>query len=241
MLIKTKGIVLKAIKYGETSLIVDIYTEGKGLRKYIVSGVRKQKAKISAGLLQVMSAVEIIAYEKEGKGLNRLKEIRASHIYQSIPMDIRKGAVGLFIAEIAQKTLKEAESNEPLFGFLSNTFLHLDVEKESVVKLPIFFLIHLSNFLGFMPENTYSVDNLYFDLQNGVFCKENVGHNYFMGESSSALFSAFLQSDFDTYQEINIDAKQRRVLLFKLLDYYRLHIDNFPVINSHLILQEVLG
>ena len=118
MLIKTKGIVLKAIKYGETSLIVDIYTEEKGLRKYIVSGVRKQKAKISAGLLQVMSSVEIIAYEKEGKGLNRLKEIRASHIYQSIPMEIRKGAVGLFIAEIAQKTLKEAESNKPLFDFL---------------------------------------------------------------------------------------------------------------------------
>ena len=77
MVIKTRGIVLRTVKYSETSVIVDIFTEHFGLRSYIISGVRTSKSKVAAGLLQVMSLVEIVAYEKAEK-LNRLTEIRAA-------------------------------------------------------------------------------------------------------------------------------------------------------------------
>ena len=37
---KTKGIVLRAVKYGETSMVVSIFTELFGLQSYLVNGVR---------------------------------------------------------------------------------------------------------------------------------------------------------------------------------------------------------
>ena len=46
MLLKTRGIVFRAIHYSETSLIVDIYTEERGLQKYIISGVHSPKARV---------------------------------------------------------------------------------------------------------------------------------------------------------------------------------------------------
>ncbi|MEL6276480.1 MAG: recombination protein O N-terminal domain-containing protein, partial [Bacteroidota bacterium] len=55
MLITTRAIIFRATKYQESSLILDAYTELKGLRKYIISGVRKAKARTPASLLQVMN------------------------------------------------------------------------------------------------------------------------------------------------------------------------------------------
>ena len=59
MLIKTRGIIFKSIKYSETSLILDVYTEELGLQKYIISGVRSKKARTTAGMLQIMSLLDL--------------------------------------------------------------------------------------------------------------------------------------------------------------------------------------
>lgn len=241
MLVKTQGIVLKSIKYGETSLIVDIFTEALGLRKYIVSGVRKKNARISASLLQVMSHVEIVAYEREGKDLNRLTEIRSSVVYQSIPLDIHKGAVGLFMAEMAQKTLRGAEANPPLFQFLSSSFAHLDRHTGNVANLPLSFLLEFSGFLGFLPESDTDEKELFFDLKNGVFCNHQPMHAYFLDVAYSKILFLLLNARFEACHTIPLKVEQRRYLLGKLLDFYRLHIENFPTVNSHLILQEILG
>lgn len=241
MLIKTKGIVLKSMKYGETSLIVEIFTEEKGLRKYIVSGVRKKNSRIGAALLQVMSQVEIVAYEREGKDLNRLKEIRAANVYQSIPLDIKKGAVGLFMAEIAQKTLRESEENLPLYQFLTDIFTFLDKHDGNVANLPLAFMLELSGFLGFMPELDDVNGASFFDLENGVFCDQPPFHSNYVEENYGAILKSMLRIHYHSCHNIPLNVEQRRYLLEKLLDYYKLHIENFPVINAHLILQEIFS
>ena len=118
MQIKTRGIVLRSMKYSETSIIADIYTEERGMRSYIISGVRSKKAKIKASQLQIMSLVDMVAYDRQEKGLNRVRELRAAYVFQSLPFDVRKSAVGLFMAELARKTVREPEENKRLFNFL---------------------------------------------------------------------------------------------------------------------------
>jgi DNA repair protein RecO (recombination protein O) len=239
MLLKTRGIIFKSMKYSETSLIVDIYTEEKGLRKYIISGVRKARSAVSAGLFQVMSLVEIVAYEREGKDLNRLKEIRPAHIFRSIPFDIRKGAVGLFMAEIARKTIREAEENRPLFDFFYRAFELLDEIERPIGNYHLQFMIELSSYLGFIPGGEYQEDCPYFDLQEGVFTDSVGDHIYFLSPPLAERLHQFLQTDLEHCHSVKIGREDRRKLLQNLLDYYRLHLENFPEINAHLILQEV--
>lgn len=241
MLIKTRGIVLKTMKYSESSIIADIYTEEKGLRRYIISGVRSQRSRISAGLLQVMSLLELVAYEREDKDLNRLKEIRPAWVYQSVPFDVYKGAVGLFMAEIARKTIREAEQNEPLFAFLFQTFRFLDETPHPVANLHLHFLLELSAYIGFTPGGDFDTETPFFDLLEGLFTSMAPAHPHFLDEKMSGLLYAFLRTDAASCHEINLTREQRRLLLLNLLDYYRLHIEHFPDINAHLILQEVLG
>lgn len=241
MLIKTRGIVLKTIKYGESSIIADIYTENKGLRKYIINGVRSQKARVRASLLQVMSLVEMVVYDREDRDLNHIKEIRASYVYHSLPFDVRKGAIALFIAEISRKTIHDTEENLQLFDFLFETFRHLDETTAPVNNLHLHFLLELSGFLGFLPGGEYCQETPFFDMQEGIFVVSMPMHQHYLDEDFSEIISTLLQVPVTSCHELKMNTSQRRKLLQYLLDYYRLHIDYLPEIHAHQILQEVLG
>ncbi len=241
MLIKTRGIVFRTIKYSETSLIADIYTEAKGLQTYIFGGVRKRKASVSAGLLQVMTLLDLVAYYREGKSMHRVKEIRPAFVYTALPFEVRRSAVGQFICEVARRTMHEPEENPALFGFLFEIFTWLDRTPHEVANLHLFFLVRLSGFLGFLPRANFSPETPYFHLQEGYFSDGSGPPAYLLSAEDSNFLAELLGTDLHTVHQLKPDPGQRRRLLNGLLDYYRLHIENFPTIHSHTILQEVLG
>ena len=240
MIIKTRGIVFKAIKYSESSMIVDIYTEEKGLRKYIISGVRSKRAKVSASLLQAMTLVDLVVYHRDDKPMTRIKEIRPAFIYQTIPFNIQRGAVGLFMIEVAQKAIREAEENSPLFQFLFDSFCYLDRTEQSVANLHLHFLLELSTFLGFMPGEFYSTEQPYFNLKDGVFVPYAPTHRHYLSPEDSAVLYQLLEVPQRECHRVSLNRALRHSLLRNLLIYYQLHIENFPTINSHTILQEVM-
>lgn len=241
MLIKTRGIIFKSVKYSESSLILDIYTENLGLQKYIISGVRTKKAKTQASLLQVMSLVDLVAYYRENKSLNRIKEVRPAYIFTNLPFDVRRSAIGQFMTEIARKSIKEAEKNQPLFQFLFDSFVFLDKTPQSVANLHLLFIIALTYFLGFTPGGDYSDQTPFFDLKEGMFLAQKPDHPHFMSAFQGQCLDLFLNADREQCHQIAISREDRAKILRLLIDFYRLHIENFPTIFSHEILEEVLG
>lgn len=240
MLIKTRGIIFRSIKYSETSIITDIFTEEKGLRTYIISGVRKKNARVSASLLQVMSLVDLVVYHRDDKDMTRIKEIKAAHVYQTVPFDIVKSSVGQFILELTRKAIREPEQNEPLFEFVFQTFQFLDETEFPISNLHLYFMLGLTQFLGFLPTDNFTKSRKFFDLREGVFTHERSMHGYFLSEEKSELVHQFLNSDLTKIHTIKMARDTRKELLRKLIIFYRLHIENFPDLNSHQILEEVL-
>jgi len=185
MLIKTRGIIFKALKYSETSLILDIYTEEKGLRKYIISGVRNKRSKVKTGLLQPATLVDMVAYFRDNKPMNRIKEIKAAQIYESIPFDLMKGTMSLFLVELAQKTIKEEEGNPELFNFLFNRFTTLDKLDGIHPNYHLYFMLDLSWYLGFYPGGEWSLDTPWLNMRDGKFVKEEPLHQYALSRDLS--------------------------------------------------------
>ena len=240
MLIKTRGIVFRTKKYAETSVITDVFTEEKGMRSYLISGVRTQKAKVSAGLLQVMSLVDIVAYHRDEQDLTRVKEIKAHHVYNSIPFDVRKGAVGMFMIEIARKTIQGHEAWPELFQFLLNNFIFLD-STHQFNNVHLHFMVSLTEYLGFLPGGAYSAGTPFFDLSEGIFYKNQPAHPHWLTPDLGNKLNQFLHLPLGECHKVSIDRMERRSLLKGLLVFYSLHIDNFPEIHSHRILEEVLS
>ena len=239
MIITTKGIVLRAIKYSETSVICDVYTETMGLQSYIVSGVRKRKAKISASLLQVMSIIEIVAYHKKGRELNRITEVKPAYVYQQMPFDVIKGSVGLFMAELTQKTIKEHEENKPLFDFLYRAFTQLDKNENSVANYHIGFMAQLTQFLGFMIDDNLSSNMPYFDVKEGRFRSVRIANQDGLNKELSEALFAFCQLTLEENYQIKVKREDRRTLVKSLMRFYQYRIENFQELNSFAVLQEI--
>ena len=94
---KTKGLVLRTVKYGETSVIVSIFTELFGLQSYLVNGVRtiSKKGSAKASMFQPTAILDMVVYHNELKQLQRIKEFRWSHLYQHVLSDVRKKCGGI--------------------------------------------------------------------------------------------------------------------------------------------------
>ncbi len=235
MLIKTRGIIFKAIKYSETSLIMDIYTEEKGLQKYIISGVRNKRSKVKTGLLQVATLVDMVAYFRDTNSMNRIKEIKAAQIYQSIPFDLMKGTISLFMVELAQKTIKEEESNPDLFNFLFSQFADLDQLEKIDPNFHLYFMLDLSGYLGFFPGGNWSETTPWLNMKDGNFTQEEPLHQYAFDKNLSKQVGLLMKKE-----TVKLTRLERQKIVQKLIDYYRIHIESFSGLNTHEILKEVL-
>lgn len=242
---KTKGIVLRTVKYGETSIIVTIFTELFGVQSYLVNGVRTSTKKSSgkANYFQPAAILDLVVYHNELKHLNRIKEFKWAYIYQHILSDVPKNAVGLFMIELLTKCLKQPEENNELFHFTEDVFLKLDESNNAVMaNIPLFFALHLTHFFGFRIDDNYNVTNRYLDLQEGSFVKEQPHHPHFLEEKQAAITSQFLKVlQTEELEDIKLNHDFRRNLLLAYETYYRLHINDFGTMKSLPVLREILG
>ncbi len=242
---KTKGIVLRTVKYGETSIIAAIYTELFGLQSYLINGVRtsSKKGPGKASLFQPAAMLDLIVYHNDLKNLQRIKEFKWGHLYQHIFSDIFKNAVALFMVELLTKTIKQPEQNADLFYFIEDAFLHLDEgEKNIVANFPLFFSLHLAALFGFRLSDEYTPQNNYLDLQEGEFVHEQPVHPYFLAEPYSYTTSQLLKTmQPHELSVIQLNQEARRILMTAYQQFYALHIQDFGTMKTLPVLQEVLS
>ncbi|MCX6245008.1 MAG: DNA repair protein RecO [Bacteroidetes bacterium] len=241
MLHQTKGIALHATKYSETSSVVKIYTELFGLQPYLVKGTRKQHARMKPGLFQPLTLLDLVVYHKEKTSLQTLKEAHYSHPYQSIPFDIRKSSVALFINELIYKTIHEEEPHPELFSFLYDSCLHLDSTTENLALFHLVFSLHLTRYLGCMPQMNFSERTPIFNLREGTFQGAVPEHRDYLDAETSKIMHQLLVTPENETASVHISVKTRDALLEAILVYYRLHVAGFREIQSHHVLHTVLG
>ena len=248
MIYKTKGIVLKNVKYGETSLVVTMFTELFGVQTYIVNGVRTQKKTGSkAALFQPSSILEMEVYHNDQKAIHRIKEYNWNYLFKNVLSDVVKNSIAMFMIELLQKTLKQPEQNIDLFYFCEDALQQLDDAPPAIAaNFPLFFSLQLTQFFGFRfanPENALDTEqDIFLDLQEGVFTAERPSHNYFI-EKEEALITAELLKIMQPHElnQVKLNHHKRRELLLKYMDYYTLHIQDFGQVRTLQVLHEVLG
>lgn len=246
MLHSTKGIVFHSLKYSETSLIVKIYTELFGIQSYLFKGIRQVKSKIKPGLFQPMTLLDLVVYHKETQSLQSVKEAHLAHPFKTIPFDIRKSSVILFINELLYKAIREEEPNPDLFVFLWQTCAQLDETQKSVSSFHLSFALRLMHYIGIFPQNNHSTRFPVFNMREGLFQSSIPGHPHFLDSGTSLLFHDLLTNCGGGADAINcvhtgIKPEIRNQLLETVLLYYRLHLPGFREMQSHHILHDVLA
>jgi DNA repair protein RecO (recombination protein O) len=219
---KTKGIVFRFTKYGETSVIVSIFTDEFGLQSYIVNGVRSKSTKSKIALYQPLTLLEMVVYHREHANLNRIREVRCIHPYQTIHHDVVKSTIAMFIAEVINKTVKEESHARELCEFLISSMITLDTMTGDVLNFHLVFLLKLGRFLGFGAHHVNEV----------------LG-----GRVTDPLLEKAIQQMLDgTYVDNTIlTTVQRREVLTLILDFYNDHTGALGEMKSLQVLREILS
>src|ERR1700712_5422611 len=159
MVTATKGIVLRTVKYGDTSIITTVYTELYGIQTYIVKGVR-QSTKTSSGkgaFFQPAAILDMEVYHNDLKQLQFIKEYQWSYLYEKVLFDVVSNTVAVFLVELLQHSLKQPEANPELFHLIEDTLKQLDRGTDTLTaNLPLYFILHLGSELGFRIHGSYS-------------------------------------------------------------------------------------
>jgi len=241
MLYNTRGIVFKYFKYSESSIITKIFTEEFGLQSYIVKGIRSKRSKIRLALFEPLTLVDLVAFHKENKSINHLKEISVNYAFQSIPLEMEKRAVLFFINELLYRSIREETPNKELFNWLCNTLTWFDMNNTGTVNFHLVFMLQLSRFLGFHPKKIPGKNDTVFDLQEGQFTDVIPQYPQYISGTTVEKLELLYGSTFENSQSLDINNNDRRRLVDILITYYRLHLPGFGEMKSLEVLKTILS
>jgi DNA repair protein RecO (recombination protein O) len=229
MLHKTRGIVINYIRYRETSIIAKIYTEKFGIQSYIENGVRSSKGKNRIALFQPLTLLDLVLYHDDKKEIHRISEIKSAYPFKSLPYDVYKSSIGMFLDEVLNKTLKENNENLVLFDFLYHSFIFLDETEHHFENFHLIFLLKYTFFLGFSPHDA-----------NEILAQLRDANILIPFDSDYViLMNQLITADYQT--PIGMSRGARNHLLETIILFYQLHVEDFGEMKSLQVLREVLS
>ena len=151
MIVTTEAIVLKAMKYRDTSKIVTFYTRGFGKLRAVAKGARSEKNKFGSAL-DPLSRVVLVLYRKEHRDLHLVSQCDLKTSYRRLTADLDQMAAALSCLELLDQTSHDEERNDRLFSLTSQVLEVLDtglVRPEVALSA---FKLRLASLLGFAPS-----------------------------------------------------------------------------------------
>jgi len=233
MQVKTKAIVLSAMRYQDKSLIVKCFTAFDGLKSYFVHNAYSARSKQNISFFQIGQIIDIEAIHKNKDGLEKFNEVKMSYTFNNISHNIHKQSQLIFMVDFLKSVIKEDGQNNDLFLFLETSLLWLD-SQPYYPEFHLQFMLFLTKYLGFLPRKK-TIDEKYFEKIEGVF-QFNYSSSC-LNEIDSTNFNKLLCSSYDTAVKFN--KVERQMLLTTILEYYQWHIDGFRNLKSLAILKEI--
>lgn len=208
MIVKTKGVVLSYMKYGDSSIIARIFTEEYGFGSFIVNSIRSQKSKKSIGYFQPFTILELVLYVKETRDLQRISEFKNHLPLHSIHRDMTKSVITLFLTEVFSKLLQfDHSQNMPLYQFVEDSVKELDAISTGIADFHLQFLLKIGPYIGFEIEEA---ESLFSSIDKLSPTTDN-----------HPLLERMIQEPYGNVFELN--RTKRNVMLDAILDYYQHH------------------
>lgn len=220
MLTKTQGIVLRYTRFGDTSIIVNLFTASLGLQSYLVKGVRKTQKTSRMALFQPLTLLDLVTYHRETSQLQHLKEVKCSYIFRNIHGDVRRESLAYFITEILNRTIREVDDPLPLYQFLEQQLLALDQQQEALADFHLHFLVGYAQTLGF-----------------GAAVPDDLTAGFKTDIRLHATLLQLLKGD----RDLGLTGDERREILTILLNFLRRHAGDFGQLKSLAVLRDLLA
>ncbi len=147
---KSACIILRSIRWQESSKIVTVYAREWGKTGIIAKGALRPKSPF-AGKLESLNLTEAIISFKESRQLQILTDLQVWHPFNQLRMQPDHLPYALAILELLDGTLEEHQPDAVFFDFCAAMLQSLERAKRPEVVF-WYFILKLTSFLGFRPQ-----------------------------------------------------------------------------------------
>lgn len=239
MLHKTKGLVLNTINYNEKYNLVQIFTEKFGRVTYMVSKTKSRNSKMPKSLFSPLSVLDIDVDHQASRDIQRIKEVRLLNHQYSISTNIAKTSIVFFLSEFLSRVLKDSDDNTHLFNFLDQSLQILEMTDKGIANYHLVLMLKLTHFLGFYPNLEEYRSDYIFDMINGEFVAHQPLHNHYLNRVDSVALARMARITYENMHFFVFSRQERITIIEKMLEYYRLHLYDFPQLKSLDVLHEL--
>ena len=235
---KTRAIVLRTLKYGESQLIIDLLTEQQGRLSFIQHIGKTQKARVKKQLFQPLTLLDVVFDYRPKSNLQHMRDVRIAIPFTSIPFNPIKLSISFFLAEFIYHSTRDEQQNAPLYRYCETGIRWLDGAQNNFSNFHLVFMMRLSRFIGFYPNlNDYS-EGSYFDLRAAAFVVGQPLHPDFLPPDEAAHITTLMRMDYETMHLFTLSREERNRITDRLVAYYRHHVPGFPELRSLDVLRE---
>ncbi len=151
-IVKTRALVLRTMRMGETSRLVTFYTQEHGKLKVTAKGARKPKSKFGAAL-DLMTEVQAVCYVKETRDLQTLTECTLLVPPPDLAQSLERLSFGSAACELVDRLTIEGKPNIRLYQCLAGVLHGLaEVDQNQVEPLFWYYQLRVAEALGYRPE-----------------------------------------------------------------------------------------
>lgn len=241
MMTKTRAIVLRQLKYGDQSLIVDMLTCDLGRVSFVVRVPKTAKGKMKKQLFQPLTILDVELDFRERVQLQHLRDIRVAIPYRHVGTDAVKMAEVLFLAEFLHYATRDEQQNVSLYSFVETSLQWLDMATDGYANFHLVFMMRLTRFIGFFPNLDDYQPGCCFDLREARFTPLTPIHADFLKPLEAERIVTLMRMSLDTMHLFRMNRSERNRITDILVRYYRLHVPQMPELRSLPVLQELFA
>ena len=236
---KTQGIVLSTTRYNDRFSIAQVFTSDFGRMAYLLPFSKSKKQKINPALFFPLSVIDMEVEHFPLRQIHRLKDVQRQFPLYSINVNVIKLSITFFLSELLTRILQETNENQILFSYIKNSIITLEEKEKGLANFHLAFMFNLAQFLGIAPNLDKYEKSSFFDLLNGQYSFGRPIHNHFLNISQSNFLNVFKRIDYKNMHLYKLSQSDRNIIINYMLDYYRIHVYDFPEIKSLEVLREL--
>jgi DNA repair protein RecO (recombination protein O) len=224
--VNTTGIVLREVKYKESSKILTILTSSEGKITASAHGAYRKNNKLAAVTQLLVFSEMTLSAKKDRWTLNEAQTIEQ---FIGLRDDLKLLALGAYIAELTEAVADEDSPNPELLPLCLNALYALSEKIKTPEQVKAAFELRLMTISGFEPNikklETNISSNSYFSENGTLLLSDGVlnAADYIIKCDAKKLFSFKLSEEAqrelsaatESYLLIHLDRE------FKTLDYYK--------------------
>ncbi|NDW17991.1 DNA repair protein RecO [Dysgonomonas sp. 216] len=236
---KVQGIVLNTINYNDKYILTQIFTNNLGRVTYMVPKATTKTSKVPRSLFMPLALLDLQVEHRDTRDIQRIKEAHSLLPLFSIPSDMAKSSMVFFLSEFLTRVLRDVNDNNNLFQYLIQSVQLLELADKNIANYHLVFILNLTRFLGFYPnlEDYKSYDM--FDMLNGVFVDRQPLHKHYINAADSFALSKLARISYENMHLFKFSRNDRINIINRIIEYYRIHLGDFPSIKSLDVLHEL--